>query len=460
MVLSTVDAALCIVALATTVLLYTYRRSNRPPYPPGPKGLPIIGNVFGMPEKRQWYTYSEWSRKYDSPIIYFEVLGTPIVVVNDFQTARDLFDKRGDIYSERPRMPMLNEALGFGWNFGFTADTSHSHLPSTRDGHDLQASDPPPEHTRKLHDAHAICMPVGSMTGSLILDISHGITVKANDDEYIEIAERAQDGMEKSGDANIVDIIPWIFQLPTWLPGMGWKKQILAWRALTGRHDSPGKCATSRMSLSRGRWLASLLLASRLPPLTALCFCQEKGAAKPCIVTDLLDNWKGSPTESITAAEKEYTIKCVASTAYSAGSDTTVAAFNVLVMTMMLFPDIQKKAQYQIDCIVGSERLPSFEDMDDLPYITAITDALSREILRWAAFVPLSVPHKTSEADVYKGYYIPKGAMIIGASYMTRRHTPSPTSSTRTASSPQTAYLTPMCRSPTPRSVSVADNAP
>lgn len=47
------------------------------------------------------------------------------------------------------------------------------------------------------------------MTGSLILDIAYGIKVKPENDEYIEIAEKGQEGMEASGDPNIVDILPW-----------------------------------------------------------------------------------------------------------------------------------------------------------------------------------------------------------------------------------------------------------
>ena len=47
------------------------------------------------------------------------------------------------------------------------------------------------------------------MTGSLILDIAYGIKVKSESDEYIEIAERGQEGLERSGDKNIIDIIPW-----------------------------------------------------------------------------------------------------------------------------------------------------------------------------------------------------------------------------------------------------------
>lgn len=54
------------------------------------------------------------------------------------------------------------------------------------------------------------------MTGSLILDIAYGIKVKPEDDEYIEIAEKGQEGMEASGDPNIIDILPW--GMPLTLP--------------------------------------------------------------------------------------------------------------------------------------------------------------------------------------------------------------------------------------------------
>jgi cytochrome P450 len=51
---------------------------------------------------------------------------------------------------------------------------------------------------------------------------------------------------------------------------------------------------------------------------------------------------------------------------------------------MTLFPDVQKKAQAEIDAVVGPDRLPSFADRDSLPY----TKALVKEILRWNAVVP------------------------------------------------------------------------
>lgn len=47
-------------------------------------------------------------------------------------------------------------------------------------------------------------------------------------------------------------------------------------------------------------------------------------------------------------------------------------------MTMILYPECQKRAQEEIDRVIGSERLPEFEDKDSLPYTTALV----HEVLR------------------------------------------------------------------------------
>jgi len=54
---------------------------------------------------------------------------------------------------------------------------------------------------------------------------------------------------------------------------------------------------------------------------------------------------------------------------------------------MTLFPDVQKKAQAEIDAVVG-DRLPSFADRDSLPYI----EAIAKEVLRWNVVVPTGMP--------------------------------------------------------------------
>ena len=76
---------------------------------------------------------------------------------------------------------------------------------------------------------------------------------------------------------------------------------------------------------------------------------------------------------------------------------------------MTLFPEVQLKAQEEIDRIVGTKRLPNFEDRANLPYV----DAIVKEVLRWHPVAPIGVPHMTTEDDIFNGYLIPKGALIL-----------------------------------------------
>jgi len=79
------------------------------------------------------------------------------------------------------------------------------------------------------------------------------------------------------------------------------------------------------------------------------------------------------------------------------------------VLYMVLHPDVQSRAQAEIDEVVGSARLPSFSDRPSLPYV----EALLRETMRCNPVLPLSVPRATTEDDIYNGYLIPKGTTII-----------------------------------------------
>ena len=70
---------------------------------------------------------------------------------------------------------------------------------------------------------------------------------------------------------------------------------------------------------------------------------------------------------------------------------------------------VVKKAQKQLDDVLGGERLPEHPDMNQLPYITAII----KEIFRWAPPVPMGAFHRLMEYDSYKGMFIPEGTMIM-----------------------------------------------
>jgi cytochrome P450 len=75
----------------------------------------------------------------------------------------------------------------------------------------------------------------------------------------------------------------------------------------------------------------------------------------------------------------------------------------------MAFPDVQRRAQAELDAVVGRGRLPTFADAPCLPYVQAVI----REVLRWRPASPLGLPHATNEDDWYEGMFIPKGTVCI-----------------------------------------------
>ncbi|KAF5360080.1 hypothetical protein D9758_007570 [Tetrapyrgos nigripes] len=101
-------------------------------------------------------------------------------------------------------------------------------------------------------------------------------------------------------------------------------------------------------------------------------------------------------------------IKSMGFTALAAASDTTVSATTTFFIAMSLYPQVQKKAQAELDRVLGFGRLPGFGDRTSLPYI----EAIYKEVMRWYPAIPIGLVHKTTEDIFYKGYYIPKGSGI------------------------------------------------
>ena len=76
---------------------------------------------------------------------------------------------------------------------------------------------------------------------------------------------------------------------------------------------------------------------------------------------------------------------------------------------MSLYQDVQKRAQAELDSVLGHSRIPDADDRERLPYV----DALVKELLRWYPTVPLGVARCTLADDEYNGYFIPKGAVVL-----------------------------------------------
>jgi len=101
---------------------YAASRKKRRPYPPGPKPKPIIGNALEIPTTDLGNVYSAWGKKYNSElndlfcpfaniraignIIHASALGSHVVVLNKFEDAEELLEKRAAIYSDRSEFPI------------------------------------------------------------------------------------------------------------------------------------------------------------------------------------------------------------------------------------------------------------------------------------------------------------------------------------------------------------------
>ncbi|OSD02813.1 cytochrome P450 [Trametes coccinea BRFM310] len=396
MALLSLDLLVILSCAAVGLLIWARtRRHNRPPHPPGPPGLPIVGNLLDIPSPNAfpWDTYMEYGKAYDSDIIRLNALGMNIVVANSIQVATELLDRRSAIYSDRPRMVMLGELSGFGTGLAFVPYNHFWKECRKLARQEFHANPVKKYRPTEAKSAHRFLLDLQRrpeslmdnlrhLAGATIMSIGYDIEVQPEDDPYVQTAEEAVASIAETTNAGsyLVDVIPILKYVPEWFPGAGFKKQARIWHAAVDKLFND--------------------------PYTV---CQERiaiGQLGECAAKGMIEAFGKHPDDP------EYTntvIKSTLGSLYVGGADTTVSALGTFFLAMTLNHEIVEKAQRQLDQVVGTHRLPDFRDQASLPYIEAIV----RETLRWRPVVPLDVPHRLTEDDIYNGYYLPKGSLIV-----------------------------------------------
>ncbi|KAJ7247278.1 cytochrome P450 [Mycena rebaudengoi] len=378
--------------LSVTLLWYLIRSRSRLPLPPGPRKLPLIGNLRDMPSSFQWEKYMEWSKEHDSDIIHLDTLGTSIIVLSSAEAANELLEKRSTIYSGRARMPMINELMG--WEFGLgglpydknwrTQRRLFHHtfnIEAVRRFHPKQRTAAHELLRRILRDPDGVSSHLRHMTGEAIMSIAYGIQVLPTSDPYIELVEKAMHTFSLAAVRGryLVDYIPALKYVPDWFPGAGFKRQAKEWKKLT-------QAAVETPFAEAKRNIAT-------------------GTATPSFTSYGMQIVE----ESEDKAYMEMAVKNSAASMYTAGADTTLVALINFILVMLANPDAQKMAQVEIDSVVGRDRLPDFDDEDSLPYVSALV----KEVLRWKNVTPTAIPHLLEIEDFYKGYRLPAKSVVI-----------------------------------------------
>ncbi|OCH88086.1 cytochrome P450 [Obba rivulosa] len=387
--------ALCIGVIFAGILGYSWKNAfpRSLPYPPGPKGWPLIGNVLDVPKSYPWTVYRDWSRKYGT-IVHLRVFGQSIVVLNTAKAVSDLLEARSANYSDRVR-PVMVPLMGLDWNVAFMPYGSawRQHRRAVHqyfDSDSIRGYEPVQLKTARQLLGHLRREPadflniINFMIGAGIIEITYGHIVQDANNPYLTLSRNgsvaASEGLVPG--TFLVEFFPFLRHIPAWFPGAVFKRKAAEWKK------------TFRAMVE--------------VPFNDARAAIESGEAVPSVVAHILDqlgDLKGDrETREIEVAQNSL------AAVYAAGADTTFSTMQAFFLAMVLHPEVQKKAQLELDAVIGPGRLPDFSDRPSLPYITAIV----KECIRWMPVIPLGIPHATMADDEYDGYLIPKGSVVIG----------------------------------------------
>ncbi|KAB5591014.1 O-methylsterigmatocystin oxidoreductase [Ceratobasidium theobromae] len=426
--LSYAEAGLVAATVGSSAYLF-YReklaRASKLPLPPSPAGAyPLLGHALALPTSNEHLTYSKWSRELKSDIISMTALGQTIVVLNSVEAAIDLMDRRSAIYSDRPELRVIADPDLLDWSYVIVAcKYGSSWKRQRRMIHDVVKTSTNEHHyalmeretramlKRLLENSEDIEKKLRGAFAAEIMSTVYGYSVTGIDDPFVRAAQTGVDNFCRAAlPANfLVNLIPWLKYVPDWFPGAGWKQTIKEWRR-----------QKDEMVQAPYDWAKSDIAT---------------GSAPPSMIKTHLAQMANNP--NLNLAEEEHNLKWAASALFSAATDTTDSSSMTFVLAMVQHPEIQARAQEEIDSITHAERLPSIADMESMPYMRRIV----QEVLRWQpalplgitrscidnpddetnAFMRIGVPHASTKDDEYRGYFIPKGSIVMANAWaMTR----------------------------------------
>ncbi|KAJ5155327.1 hypothetical protein N7492_008130 [Penicillium capsulatum] len=357
-------------------------------YPPGPPTLPVLGNLHQMPTRDAHLQFEKWAREYGP--IYSLMLGTKcMILLSSDETVKDLLDKRSAIYSDRLEMyigqticsgglRLLMMAYGPTWRMfrkmihgllNVSVSSKYISYQMLENRQMLYEILTEPDdflmHIRRYSNALTTTMLFGWRTPTY-----ENMDMMQLFDGFNRFTAINQTGM-----AVLIDFFPWLRRLPDFL--------------LPVRRE--GKEMHKReKALYRRHWLRAKEEAGQ-------------GTLNDCFCAGMAEAQKRHGFSDDQAAY-------VSGTLLEAGSDTTSNQLYAFVQAMLLFPEVQRKAQAVIDEVVGASRMPVMDDLSDLQYIRACM----KETLRWMPTANIGgAPHAVTQDDEYKGYFIPKGAGVF-----------------------------------------------
>ncbi|NWW90271.1 CP2K1 protein, partial [Rhynochetos jubatus] len=358
-------------------------------FPPGPRPLPIIGNLHIMNLKRPYLTMLELSKTYGS-VFSIQMGPTKIVVLSGYDTVKEALVNQADAFAGRPKIPVVE---GIGRRNGIIFSDGENWKVMRR------------------------------FTLTTLRDF--GMGKKAIEDRVVEeygcLADtiEAQKGkplemtlMLNAAIANVITAI---------LLGKRYDYEDPVFKRLVSLvNENIRIFATLSVSLYNMFPVLGFLLKDHKT------FIQNVEEIRDFIQVTFIEHLKvldrndqRSFIDTFLVRQQEENGKAngyfhnenlieVVRNLFVAGMETTSTTLRWGLLLMMKYPEIQKKVQEEIEQVIGSSP-PRIEHRTQMPY----TDAVVHEIQRFANILPLNLPHETTADVTLKGYFIPKGTYVI-----------------------------------------------
>jgi len=379
-----VSAALLALLLVAAGIRDVYRkRVSR--LPPGPTGLPLLGNVLQLPQQFLHRKLHTWSKEF-GPIYTFWIMSQPFVVLGGVEVAADVLDRMSAVTSDRPPMIKLREFyfqdMGVMmqdrtliWRAQRRAIHANLNVRATARFNQMQAHDAAYLTLGLLqHPEIPFHHHVHRFAASIIFGALYGgkaIPLLGPDPSKL-IEELTDEGMHATmPQHSVVDMLPVLKPL---IKRVKWlRKQADSWY--------------SRYIQEAIRLYDGAVATDAWGTTT--------------IVQELINNgekYEVSRLQSI----------WMTGALFMAGQESSHTVLRVFALAMLHHPHIAQAAQAQLDAVCGNQP-PTFDDQERLPYIQSVV----KETMRWKVIAVLGLPHMASEEFEYKGYVIPKGTILL-----------------------------------------------
>ncbi|KAL3457975.1 cytochrome P450 [Aspergillus heterothallicus] len=375
---------------ALVVALAPYAWASRRPknFPPGPAALPFIGNLNLIPPTKAFTLFHQWTNKY-GPIIGLKLGPANVVILNNWKDVQELLEKRGHIYSSRPPNYIANELIcknethilfapyGDGWKALrkaaqglFTPASLASVLPiqeaeATQTVYDMIRS---PTRYYEHIQRYTTAVILASVFGQRGADFN-----SPNVQALYDVQNRFTALLEP-GAAPPVDGITFLRHIPASLAP--WKR-----RAREIRRDQ--------------RALYFRLFDGTKQRM-------RRGLRTGCFMEKLIE------AQGRNGLDDEHTTY-LGGILMEAGSDTTSSTLLSFLLAVLENTAALKRAQEDVDRVCGTQRSPTMNDLEALPYI----EACMHEILRWRPVAAGGIPHMLTQTDTYKDYVFPAGTIFF-----------------------------------------------